>query len=61
MPRPTIPPLAVNETEAAHRLGVSVRTIRNLRASGDLPSFTIGRSRRYLLADVDALAQGTAA
>jgi excisionase family DNA binding protein len=47
--------LLIREPEVARLLAVTPRTVENLRARGDLPSVKIGRSRRYVLADVMAL------
>lgn len=47
-------PLVVETySEVAERLGFSVRTIHNLVKEG-LPSRKIGRSRRFIAAEVDA-------
>jgi excisionase family DNA binding protein len=37
----------------AQRLSVTERTVRNLLASGEIPSYTIGTARRIDPADVD--------
>ena len=43
---------AVTPTEAARRLGVSVRTVRRMITRGELPSVKIGGARRVRLASV---------
>jgi excisionase family DNA binding protein len=58
-------PLAVDQREAARRLGVSERTVFNLRASGRLPFVKLGRQVRFLVGDLrrflEAHRQGEAA
>jgi putative molybdopterin biosynthesis protein len=46
--------LAVRPGKAADLLDVSRATIYNLMDRGELPSFTVGRSRRILLAEIEA-------
>lgn len=41
--------------QAAERLEVSERTISRMVQAGTLPAYTIGRSVRFKLADVEAL------
>lgn len=47
-------PLAVNPAQAARLIGVTRSTIYLLIASGELPSFTVGRARRIRISDIDA-------
>lgn len=46
--------LVVNSVEAATMLNVSRWTIYTLTARGELPSFTIGRSRKIRVSDIEA-------
>ncbi len=46
-------PLAVNPAQAAQLIGVTRSTIYLLIASGELPSFTVGRARRIRISDID--------
>ena len=43
----------LNSREAAKLLGVSERTLASLVADGAIPSFTIGRARRFELLDLE--------
>lgn len=44
----------VDANQLANHLGISLRTVANLTHSGAIPSFKIGRCRRYILEDVIA-------
>jgi excisionase family DNA binding protein len=44
--------------QIAKRLQVTDRTVRNLLASGELPSYAVGTARRIDPADVDAYLAG---
>lgn len=48
-------------SEAAGRLGLSVRMIHRLVATGDLPKVKFGKAARFRLSDVEALMQRGAA
>jgi predicted site-specific integrase-resolvase len=55
MTDPTRTPALVNETEAARRLGISVKTMRRWRWAGQGPVFTkLGGAVRYSLSDLEA-------
>ena len=50
-----INPLAVNEKTASAMIGLSIQTLRNDRSMRrGLPYLKVGRSVRYLVADVEA-------
>ena len=47
-------PWLIGSSEAARLLGISPRSLFELRATGKLPSLTIGRRRLFDLADLKA-------
>jgi excisionase family DNA binding protein len=49
------PSRGVPVAQAAELLGISKSTTDRLIASGELPSYTIGRARRILLSDIAAM------
>lgn len=53
----TIPPLLMLRDEAAKQLGVSLRTLDALIASGDLPTVRFGRSVRIRPSALDYLVE----
>ena len=52
--------LLITKREAAERIGVSVRTVERLAASGRLPLVHIERSVRFRVTDVEAFVQSLA-
>ena len=52
-----IPVLLFTIPQVAHALQVSTRTVENLIGSGQLPSVTIGKSRRVMSDDLQAFAR----
>jgi len=57
-----IPALAMNQTQAAEALGVSVRTLRTWTRQGRVPHVQIGRMVRYptdrLMAWIEEITKG---
>ncbi len=51
----TIVPVAMSLPDCARYMDVALRSVYVLIENGELPSFKIGRARRVLVADVDAL------
>jgi len=49
-PAPPDEPLAVDTVEASRLLGLSERKTWSLAVSGEIPSFKVGRARRYSVA-----------
>ena len=56
-PAPAVTAWLVTTKHAAEILAVSERTIKNLIASGELESVTIGGARRIWLSDLKAFAE----
>lgn len=52
----TLPRILLTEQEAAQALGISPRALWQLRADGDVPFVSIGRSVRYRPSDLEAWA-----
>lgn len=50
--------LLVTKAEAAERLGVSVRTIERLAATGRLPQVHVERSARFRVTDLESFVDG---
>jgi excisionase family DNA binding protein len=48
----------ISQSEAARRLGVSLRTLYSLRAAGKLPCVRIGRALRFRPTDLERFAAG---
>jgi len=46
--------LAVNEREAARRMGISPRTLWGLHRAGKIPAIRIGGRKGYAIADLAA-------
>lgn len=44
--------------DVAERLQVKVRTVHDLARRGALPSFRVGKHRRFVAADIDAWIDG---
>lgn len=55
---PELPPLSYRLPEAAHVIGVSVRTLYNLNARGSLPFVKIGARTVIRRTDLEALLVG---
>ena len=49
---PIVQPLAVDETTAAAMLGISPRTLWELRRRGELPHFKLGKLVRFSVDDI---------
>ena len=49
----------LSREQAADYLGISTRTFDRLRSESDLPFVTIGRRKKYLQRDLDALILGS--
>ncbi|MEM6473597.1 MAG: helix-turn-helix domain-containing protein [Planctomycetota bacterium] len=45
-------PLAVSRRDAAHLLGISVRTLQDLTKAGKVKSFRVGVHHRYRVAEL---------
>ena len=62
LPAPTVTPLVtpfLTETQAAARLGLAPKTLRNWRSRGDGPGFLrLGSAVRYHLDELDGWALG---
>ena len=58
---PTVNDRLVKVAEAADLLGVSVRMVHRLVATGDLHKVKLGKAARFRLSDVEALMQKGAA
>ena len=51
---PTPEPLLLNVDEAAHLLGLAVKTVYEYSAAGMIPSIKVGRLRRFRRGDLEA-------
>ncbi len=51
-------PLLISKDEAAERLGVSVRTVERLVATGRLPQVHLERLARFRVKDIEAFVDG---
>lgn len=47
-------PLVIRVEDAARLLGVTTRSIYNLMYAGEIESVKLGRSRRFVLASIEA-------
>jgi excisionase family DNA binding protein len=52
-----LPPLLVDELQAASMLGISQRTFWTYRDKGEIPTIKIGRSVRFLVEDLRKFAE----
>lgn len=55
-PEPVLLPITLRTAEAAAVLGLKVRTVKSLTASGELPSFKVGSCRLFSRVALEAWA-----